>query len=76
MIQSVFGCEESVRREKNVRKSVKRDLRNRIDLMYYLVQDRKKRNREERGIIICKSTNMPLNKKGLTNKFDFLFDFN
>jgi hypothetical protein len=35
----MFGCEKKIRREKELRKSMRREkiVRNRVDLMYYLV---------------------------------------
>lgn len=49
-LKGVFDSEESMRRETEVRKSVKRDINviNTVDLMYYLVLDRNKRNREKK----------------------------
>jgi hypothetical protein len=43
-----------VRREKEVGESIRREkeVRNKVDLMYGLVQEKKKRNRRERSVII------------------------
>jgi len=48
----VFGCEKKIKREKEVRESKGREkeVRNRVDLRYCLVQVREKRNREERSV--------------------------
>jgi len=48
----VFGCEKKVRREKKVRKSVKREkqVRNRVDLIGCLIQEKDRRDREERSV--------------------------
>jgi hypothetical protein len=50
----MFGCEEKIKREKEVRKSMEREkyMKNKVDLTCCLVQDRKKRNRRERSVII------------------------
>jgi len=48
----VFGCEKKIRREKEVRESKGREkeVRNKVNLRYCLVQVREKRNREERSV--------------------------
>jgi len=43
----VFGCEKKVRREKMRRE---KDVRNRVDLMYCLVQEKEERKRRERSV--------------------------
>jgi hypothetical protein len=50
----VFGSQKKLRREKNVRKSLRRekDKRSLVDLMYCLVYEKNKRNRRERSILI------------------------
>lgn len=45
-------CEERLRREKETRKRMRRekDMRNIVDLMYYLIKMKEKRNREKRSV--------------------------
>jgi len=61
----VFGCEKKVWREKNVRKSMKREkyVRNRVELTYCLVQKNKERNRRERSVFNFEKTKISLHKK-------------
>jgi hypothetical protein len=48
----VFGCEKKMRRKKEVRESMEREklIRNIVDLMYCLEEERLKRNRRERSV--------------------------
>jgi hypothetical protein len=52
-----------VRREKEVRESIRREkeVRNKVDFMYCSVQEKKKRNRRERSVIILKNYKYALN---------------
>jgi hypothetical protein len=48
----MFGCEKKMRRENDVRESLRREKyeRNRVDLIYCLIQEKEKRNRRERDV--------------------------
>jgi len=61
----VFGCEKKVWREKNMRKSMKREkyVRNKVELTYCLVQENKERNRRERSVFNFEKTKISLHKK-------------
>jgi len=50
----MFGCEKKLRREREVRKRDRREknMRNRVDLLYFLVQEKEERNRRERDATI------------------------
>jgi len=71
---SVFGCEKKIRREKEVRenKERKKEVRNRVDLRYCLVQVREKRNREEKNVDYFWKYNNVLEKKIFSSNY-FIF---
>ena len=54
----MFGWQEKVRRENKVRESIRREkyVRNRVDLMYSLVEEKDKRNRRDRNVFIFEMT--------------------